>query len=482
MTDDGTAGADPTPDNNTNDDLDTLVGHVPDLKVTKDDGVQTRSPGETYTYTVHVQNNGNIGVTNVQVTDTLPAGLTFVSCTSTSGTVAVACAQSGGIVTITYASLAGAGGSAAFDLTVTVVDPVAAGIHDLVNHVSVTDDGANGTDADPSDNADTDTDLLDAAPDLLVVKTVSGTEASPGDTLDYGLLIANEGLQDATGTVVTDHAPAGLTIVCATAAPAATSCDGSTIVWGPGLADTGAVTGGTFRAGHARLLTYRATVDLPAPAGTTVLVNTVTVDDDHTNGVDPTPEDNTDTATVTLVGAAVDLAITKDDGLTTIHPGDPASYTLIVTNNGNIGASGVVVTDTLPDTLQFVGCPSTPVTCDVSDLPVVRWTLPTLAGGGASTQLSVDVTVVIPVPAGVTSITNPASVDDDHTNGVDPTPGDNSATDTDLVPATPDLDITKDDGVQCVSPATSTTTPSSCATRAIRPPPACTSPTSCPTS
>ncbi len=452
VVDDGVNGPDPTPDNNVNDDTDTLVGHHPDLRVTKNDGVQTRAPGETYTYTIDVSNHGNIGATNVKVTDTLPAGLAFVSCSSTSGSVLVACTESGGVVTITYAGLAGAGGSASFQITVQVDNPVAAAIDQLVNRVTVVDDGANGTDANPADNLDSDTDSLDAAPDLVVLKSVSTSEATPGDVLSYSLQISNAGLQDATGTTVTDVAPAGLTIQCGSASPAATSCDGTTIIWGPGLGTSGATTGGTFYSGTSRTLTYDASVDDPAAAGATQLENTAGVADDGDNGIDPTPENNIDTAVVGLVGVAPDLSVTKSDGVSAVQPGDLLTYTIDATNSGNIGASSVIITDTLPTELVFVSCPLTPVPCDASALPVITWTLPTLVGGGTVATVTYDATVVDPLPAGIESYDNLVTVTDDGTNGPDPTPGDNAYTDTDAVSAAPDLDVVKNDGIQSRSP------------------------------
>jgi uncharacterized repeat protein (TIGR01451 family)/fimbrial isopeptide formation D2 family protein len=451
VADDGTHGIDPTPDNNLNDDNDTLVGHVPDVQVTKYDGVQLRAPGETYHYTIDVTNSGNIGVTNVLVEDTLPAGLSFVSCTSTSGAVSIACSESSGVVSITYAGLVGGGGHASFQIEVTVDSPAAAGLREFVNVVTVTDDGANGTDANPANNLGTDTDELDAAPDMRLTKLASTNQAAPGDAVTYTLLVANEGSQDATGVTVVDQAPTGLTISCATAVPASTTCDGRTITWGTGLADNGVVTGGTFRAARTRTLAYQAIIDTPAVAGTTSLRNTAGVDDDHLNGLDPTPENNTSEAVVTLTGAAPDLRVTKTDHVASARPGDALTYDITVVNNGNIGATGIVVTDTVPAELAFVGCPALPVACDASSLPLVRWTIPLLAGGGASFQVQYDAVVVQPLASGITQTTNTVVVVDDGTNGADPTPN-NTATDTDTLVAAPDLDIRKNDGVQVRQP------------------------------
>ena len=49
------------------------------------------------------------------------------------------------------------------------------------------------------------------------------------------------------------------------------------------------------------------------------------------------------------------------------------------------------------------------------------------------------------IPAGVTELTNEASVRDDGTNGPDPTPPNNTAIDTDTLVAAPDLQVTKTD-------------------------------------
>ena len=57
-----------------------------------------------------------------------------------------------------------------------------------------------------------------------------------------------------------------------------------------------------------------------------------------------------------------------------------------------------------------------------------------------------------PLPAGVTSITNSATVTDDGGNGADPTPANNTDTDIDSLATTPDLVVTKTDGVTTASP------------------------------
>src|SRR5262249_23621800 len=107
---------------------------------------------------------------------------------------------------------------------------------------------------------------------------------------------------------------------------------------------------GTLAGGGAsstRTLTVQ--VNNPAPAGVHSITNTPTVADDGTNGPDPAKATDPD-----ALVAAADLAITKDDGVTTVTPGQTLTYTLTIRNVGNQGSTGVVVTDTLPANVTFV--------------------------------------------------------------------------------------------------------------------------------
>src|SRR2546425_1042351 len=68
-----------------------------DLSITKTDNPDPVNAGATLTYTVTVTNGGPSTAANVQVTDNLPAGVTFQSASGTGWT----CMQAGGVVTRT---------------------------------------------------------------------------------------------------------------------------------------------------------------------------------------------------------------------------------------------------------------------------------------------------------------------------------------------------------------------------------------------
>src|SRR5437764_86155 len=104
------------------------------------------------TYTINYTNHGNQNATGVLLTETLPAGTTFVG-----GNIAWV-HGSGSTYTAALGGLAsGASGSATF--LVTVKTPAADDLHRCLNSRRIPDQSANG--ADPTaDNTGSDSDTL----------------------------------------------------------------------------------------------------------------------------------------------------------------------------------------------------------------------------------------------------------------------------------------------------------------------------------
>ena len=111
------------------------------------------------------------------------------------------------------------------------------------------------------------------------------------------------------------------------------------------------------------------------------------------------PADNTSAKVITAVTAAADLAITKS-GASFVFAGSNLSYTISVNNGGPSGASGVVVTDTLPFNVTFVSATG----LGVNNSGVVNWTIGNLANGGSS-----NITLMVKAPTSGL-ITNSAKV------------------------------------------------------------------------
>jgi uncharacterized repeat protein (TIGR01451 family) len=93
----------------------TVTSGGTELAITKADAPDPVALGGNLTYTLTVTNNGPDPSTDSTVTDTLPAGVTFVSATPSQGT----CSQAAGTVTCTLGPLA-LGASATIEIVVTV--------------------------------------------------------------------------------------------------------------------------------------------------------------------------------------------------------------------------------------------------------------------------------------------------------------------------------------------------------------------------
>ncbi len=263
--------------------------------------------------------------------------------------------------------------------------------------------------------------------DLAIEKDDGVNSVVAGDNLTYTLTVSNNGPTGLTGVTVSDILPAGLTFV--------SSVSGCTESNGTVTCPIGALAGD-----GGAMLSFVAAVD---PGQTSDISNPAAV---MGNEADPDPGNNTSNH-VTPVISEADLEITKDDGVTSIVPGNNLTYTLTVTNNGPSNSSGGALSDDLPTGLTFVssasGCAELAgtVTCTFGSL-----------ADGANTVL----TFVAAVDPGQTvQIDNTASVTGNET---DPTDENDSANHlTPVASAEADLSIVKDDGVTSVVPGTNLT-------------------------
>jgi uncharacterized repeat protein (TIGR01451 family) len=115
-------------------DSDGLIARIAngvDLLLTKTAAPEPVATGGTVTYTLTVTNSATDPAISVTVTDPLPTGVTFASCSATGGGT---CGGSGNVRTITYPSLA-AGASSTITITATVTAAMGAA---LVNTATVT--------------------------------------------------------------------------------------------------------------------------------------------------------------------------------------------------------------------------------------------------------------------------------------------------------------------------------------------------------
>ncbi len=367
-----------------------FLGGVADVSATKT-VTGTFTVGGTVTYTVTLTNDGTAAQGDNpgdELTDLLPASLTLVSAVATSGTAGTAgntvtwngtIAPLGGTVTITITATINAGtqctsitnqGTASFDSD-----------NDGTNDTAVpTDDpGVVGT-ADP-------TVFTVQCAAVTATKTVSGT-FTVGSNITYTIILSNSGsgaTLDNAGDELTDILPASLTLVSAVATSGTAGTAGNTVTWNGSIPAAGSVT-----------ITITATIN--AGTGCTTISNQATIafdaDLNGTNesaGVSDDPSVGGANDPTTFEVQCVDLEATKTV-TGTFEPGGIVTYTIVIENNGNATATGVVFTDDLPAGVTLgPGVPTSTIAPQPTNTDPVTWTGDIPAGG--SVTITIQATI-----------------------------------------------------------------------------------------
>jgi uncharacterized repeat protein (TIGR01451 family) len=392
--------------NPTSFDLTAVTPPTADVRITNS-GPGTANAGATLTYTVNVSNLGPDPTSGaITVTDTATGGATPVGGTAPSGWT---CSLAGGGITCTSTSTSLASGSSLPTITFTWTAPLSTAT--VVNTAAVQPNSV--FDPTASNNSASVTTNVGPQANLAVTKTVTSpappNPVSPGQNITYSIVVRNNGPSPATGVTVSDPTPTGLAFLSVTSASVSCTSFPCSI--------------GTLNAGQSVTLT--STYNVPPSYSGGPIVNTASV-----SGVegDPNLADNQSTTT-TSVGAAADVAITKN-GPATVSLGQNITYTITVSNFGPAGATGVTVSDTTPAGLTPVsvsggGCSAFP--CSIGALAV-------------GPPVTITATYNVPVTySGASPIVNTATV----SSASDPNSGNNSATASTAVAAQSDLGITK---------------------------------------
>lgn len=226
-----TTSTDAVPANNTSS-TSTPVTAAPDLVIAKTDGQTQAQAGDALAYTITYQNVGNRAATGVTIVDTLLDNVVYVG-SSPSGTYD---AEAG---TVTWAI----GALADFNphtLTLSVTVKEAAPPSSVAaDRITISDDGANGTDPNPANNTATDSDLV-VAP-YIVIEKHGTSPAYVGNQLTYTIDWRNTGAATANGATIQDALPANTTLVAGSITGGGTYDSGTrTITWALGSPIAGA--------------------------------------------------------------------------------------------------------------------------------------------------------------------------------------------------------------------------------------------------
>lgn len=395
-----------------------------DLRITKTDGSATYIVGGAITYTIVVTNPiGPSNATGATVTDTFPAELVGITWTCVGAGGGTCPANGAGNINNTVNLPVGS--SVTYTVNATV-SPAASG--NLVNTARVTAP-AGISDTTPANNTavDTDTPLFNV--DLQITKTDGVATYNPGGSVTYTIVVSNAGPANATGALVTDTFPAQVTSVtwtCVSAGGATCPANGT----GNINNTVNIPVGGT--------LTYTAVANISSAAtGTLDNTATVTAPGGYTE-IAPGNNSATDSDTPAV---NADLQITKTDGVTDYTTTATRTYTIVVTNAGPSNVTGATVTDNFPAQVSGAtwSCAATGgAACTANGTGTIADTVNIPVGG----TLTYTATVTINASA-TGDLVNTATVTG-PVGSVDPVPGNNSATDTDIPYV--DLQVTKDDG------------------------------------
>ncbi|MDO5444996.1 MAG: hypothetical protein Q4F31_05175, partial [Eubacteriales bacterium] len=298
--------------------------------------------GEEITYTIEVSNDGNVTLTDVEVTDDksgakIEEGTGY---TVEDGKAKIAELKVGGepvYVTVKY--------------TVTEADILAGSI---TNTATVKGKAPEGVD-DPEDEKPTENipedELDDSAPALSVTKEVSGdipvNGYALGDTVTYKITVKNTGNVTVNDITVTDEL---------------TGNTGAEAVKIDKLVPNADVT---------RYVTYtvkQSDIDKGTP-----IINTAVATGTDPKGNPVTPAEGSAKADPVPMEPSYKIVKTADK--TDVKPGDVITYTIAVTNTGNVTLKNLRVTDTL-DLKDSKGNNKEVTLADGSS-----WTAPSLAPG-----------------------------------------------------------------------------------------------------
>jgi uncharacterized repeat protein (TIGR01451 family) len=244
-----------------------------DLTLTKTVSNLTPHVGDQVTYTLVVKNNGPATATGVSVTDILPTGLTYVTddATTTGMFYAATTTKMWTIGTLANGATA----------TLHLVASVNTGTegNSITNSAMVADN--NG---DPNNNNNNGTSTITVSDgggsggnattsDITVSKTVDNAAPNLGGAVNYTVTVSDTGI-DATGVVVQDLLPSGITFVSTSTADTVGTYASSTGLW----------TIGSISSTTPALLHITATVNAGQSNGTVITnVANVTAGDTSTN-------------------------------------------------------------------------------------------------------------------------------------------------------------------------------------------------------
>lgn len=383
------------------------------------------SPGDTITYTVTIENSGDMNASAVVFTDTPDIHSTLVngSVATSRGSVTTGNGSGDTGVEVTVGTLPGNHGTAVIRFRVVINNPMPPGVTEISNQGFAS--GANFP-SDPTDDPNDDAYDNPTVTPITAIPMLSATkryvissdadndgEIEPGDRITYIVTITNSGNKNASGVVFQDTIDGSTTIV----AGSLTTSQGLIVSETPIAINVGAIQGNGGSATISFEVEISAAVASVSNSGTVLADGGISLPTDDPSTTTP------DDATVTPINLSPLLYITKTDLMAVdidnngvVSPGDTIEYIITINNIGNGPAENVRFTDSAPANTTLVPGSVSSTLGGVIPGADVEVNLPVLAAG-AINLVTFEVEIDEPFPAGVQSIFNQGHVTSDSFPG-----------------------------------------------------------------
>ena len=340
----------------------TLNSQLANLSLTDVVDNATPNVGQSINFTITVANAGPSVATGVAVGALLPAGLEFVGVNPSQGT------YDSGSGAWTIGSVAVAA-NATLKITAKVTNADAKSFTAQVTAADQPDPNSTPGNSVATEDDQATVQVTPQIADLSLTVTANPTNPNVGQSVTFTIKVSNAGPSAATGVVVKDVLPTGMTFVS------------STVSAGAFVASSGTWTVGSVAKAASATLQLVAKVDkIGAKTNTAEVVAADQFDPNSTPGNNNATEN--DQASVTVTPQVADLALTKTVDKPNPNVGDNVTFTIIVSNAGPDGATGVVVHDLLPNVFTFV---SSTVSQGTYDPVSGDWAAGAVANGASGT-------------------------------------------------------------------------------------------------
>ncbi len=401
-------------------------GPLADLEIVKSASAPVVGGGDLVTFTLTITNHGPSPVSNAEVLDLLPDGLTLVSVRSSQGfcNAGVNCllgALDFGVDANGQPIIVGTA-------TITLVARAAIDLADGSICTNTAYVESEKYDPQPQNNLD-DADVTVVARYADVYLRKQGALlATAGEVMTYTITVGNDGPAAAENVVLSDPLPVGVRYLSATPAP--TGGSATSPVWELG----------SLAFGDTTTILLVVQVDPQAPPAL-IIVNTARVE---STTPDTNLVNNQATVTTQSYGAA-DLEVIKTASQEIVYGDDVVFYTITVNNLGPSLSDRVDVKELIPpgtDLLSLYTSQGVCVSsiCQLGNIPV-----------GEPVVITASVQVISPTFPPGTVLTNTAVA---FTNTPDPNPENNEDSHSVTVGPVVNLSVLKTSAVQTVTVGT----------------------------